>query len=261
MELTENELWLRLAEYNFDDIDVDLPFSKRLARDNNWPQEFANKVIEEYKHFVYLIVISKRPLTPSDQVDQAWHLHMLYSREYWQNFCVKVLKIELHHGPTKGGVSEGEKFRDWYTESLNLYRKTFKYDPPADVWPSVYDRFQDAANFKRLNSKEYVQAKKDTGFSDLKLFLVPWIAIIIGATLFMTLGVYAGIIFILVVIIIGLVYSANTRARNKNSFGGGNGSGSGGFNNDSDDESKSERGSESDGGSGCGGGGCGGCGG
>ena len=32
-----------------------------------------------------------RHIGPSDEVDQAWHLHLVYTRSYWGEFCPNVL--------------------------------------------------------------------------------------------------------------------------------------------------------------------------
>ena len=58
--------------------------------------------------------LRRRKVTPSDEVDQAWHLHLLYSETYLNVFCADTLDYPLHHGPTKGGGSEDRKFQNWY---------------------------------------------------------------------------------------------------------------------------------------------------
>lgn len=50
---------------------VNLTFSQRLARDNCWSLNYAQRVIKEYKKFAFLAVCAGHPVTPSDQVDQA----------------------------------------------------------------------------------------------------------------------------------------------------------------------------------------------
>src|SRR5690349_16152907 len=79
-------------------------FAERLARENAWPREHAARVIREYKRFVCLAVTASQPVTPSDSVDQAWHLHLTYSSQYWDHFCPNVLGRPLHHHPSAGGA-------------------------------------------------------------------------------------------------------------------------------------------------------------
>ena len=102
-------LWRKIEGIDLDEVDADFPFSRRLMRDNNWTLDFTTNAILEYKRFVYLAIVSDKPVTPSDQVDQVWHLHLVYTHHYWGDFST-ILGKNLHHGPTKGGTIEREKF-------------------------------------------------------------------------------------------------------------------------------------------------------
>ena len=88
----------RIEAFEFDEGPAALTFTKRLARENGWNVAFAERVIAEYKRFVYLALVAGHPVTPSDEVDQAWHLHMLYTRSYFDRFCGGVLGRQHAHG-------------------------------------------------------------------------------------------------------------------------------------------------------------------
>jgi hypothetical protein len=102
---------------------------------------FAGRVVGEDKRFVALAMLAGHPVTPSEEIDQAWHLHMVYTRSYWPGLCRNILGRELHHSPTTGGAEENSKFRDWYGKTLESYRRIFGDDPPPDIWPSFRERF------------------------------------------------------------------------------------------------------------------------
>ncbi len=148
------ELYQRIQAFSLDAADAHLPFSTRLARDNGWTIEYANSVINEYKKFIFLAVVADHPVTPSDQVDQVWHLHLLYTHSYWQEFCLKVLQMPLHHGPTQGGSRERRKFDDWYNKTLASYEQFFQQSPPVDIWPPSHIRFGRDIHFVRVNTQE-----------------------------------------------------------------------------------------------------------
>ena len=59
----------------------------RLASENGWSREYAVRVMQEYRRFAFLAVAAGHPVSPSDAVDQAWHLHLVYTRSYWDEFC------------------------------------------------------------------------------------------------------------------------------------------------------------------------------
>lgn len=129
------ELLKRLEACTLDDAAAAFPFSERLARDNHWPLAYTQRVIHEYKRFAFLAVAAGHPVSPSHAVDEAWHLHLLYTQSYWKDFCSEVLRTSLHHQPTKGGTTERDKFEDWYANTLASYRRFFDEEPPCDIWP------------------------------------------------------------------------------------------------------------------------------
>lgn len=154
MELEQAQLYQRLQTFCLDDSNAVFPFSKRLARENRWSVQYAQRVIAEYKKFAFLAVVAGHPVTPSDQVDQVWHLHLLYTYSYWEEFCPKILQTPLHHGPTRGGKSENNKFNDWYSQTLASYTTFFGETPPNDIWPPPHIRFGRDIHFARVNTQQ-----------------------------------------------------------------------------------------------------------
>ena len=150
----QQALWRCIRDHALDKLDTSLPYSRRLARDNHWDEVFADRVIEEYRRFVFLAMVAGHPVTPSDQVDQAWHLHLLYTEDYWGAFTA-LLPRPLHHGPTQGGLAEGEKFSDWYSKTLHSYWRLFGEHPPIDVWPAAVERFGRDTRWVRVNRDDY----------------------------------------------------------------------------------------------------------
>ena len=125
-----------------------------MARENGWSHGRARRVVEEYRRFLFLACSAGHPVTPSDAVDQAWHLHLAYTRSYWEDLCGEVLGRPLHHGPTRGGPAEGAKFRDWYARTLASYEGAFGSPPPSDIWPAPRERFAAAPHFRRVNTRD-----------------------------------------------------------------------------------------------------------
>jgi hypothetical protein len=147
-------LWARITNFAMDDPGSRLPFSLRLARENGWSRHFAIRVVGEYRRFCYLAIRAGHSVSPSDEVDQAWHLHLLYTQVYW-DFCGRVLGRPLHHNPTRGGPDERAKFHDHYAKTLASYRRIFGFDPPPDIWPPVDARFANAGAFRHVDTTAY----------------------------------------------------------------------------------------------------------
>jgi uncharacterized protein (TIGR04222 family) len=152
MNQHQPDLYRQIQDFQLDDPQSKLRFSDRLAREQDWSIGYTRSVIEEYRRFLLLSVVAGHIVTPSDQVDQVWHFHLTYTESYWSDLCVNVLKRPLHHGPTKGGVKEGEKYCELYERTLASYRRVFQQEPPSDIWPPAAVRFGEDLCFQRVNT-------------------------------------------------------------------------------------------------------------
>lgn len=141
MTAAEHPLWIQLRDYRVGPADAALGFEARLARENGWSAAHAAAVMDEYRRFLFLAMTAGHMAVPSEAVDQAWHLHLTYSRDYWDRLCGEVLQAPLHHGPTAGGSEEGDRFFALYAETLASYERLFGEIPPAGIWPSGWQRF------------------------------------------------------------------------------------------------------------------------
>ena len=154
------ELYESIMSFDIDGDDPEFTFARRLARENGWTLVFAERVIDEYKRFVYLCMVSGHPCTPSEHVDQAWHLHLTYTRSYWERMCGEVLPRPLHHNPTRGGQSEGRKFDDWYARTKASYAALIGDAPPEDIWTPHKERFGHDLSWSRVNHADYYVTPK-----------------------------------------------------------------------------------------------------
>jgi hypothetical protein len=149
-----SELWQRLAAYAIGPDTAVLSFPARLARENRWTQDHAERVILEYKRFCYLACTAGHEVTPSDAVDQVWHLHLTYSRDYWERFCPDILGTALHHGPTAGGREERTRYYDQYAATLQSYEVAFGRPAPPDIWRDAGRRFKIDPKGVRINPED-----------------------------------------------------------------------------------------------------------
>ncbi len=155
MNPSQQALYDQLLALAIDEPGVEQTFAQRLARENNWSQPYADRVVVEYKKFLLLSTTSNHVVCPSEQVDQAWHLHLTYTRSYWDDLCRRVLNRPLHHSPTKGGREELTKFVGLYDQTLASYRKIFGQSPPADIWSPAHQRFCSDARHITVNTDRH----------------------------------------------------------------------------------------------------------
>ena len=240
----DSDLWARLRDFSLDDPDAALPFSQRLARENDWSPAFASRVIEEYKRYLYLCARAGHPCTPSDEVDQAWHLHLCYTRSYWDELCGKVLRFPLHHGPTAGGDQEQEKFANWYDRTLVSYQSAFGSPPPGNIWPVTEIRFSSKPRFRRLDLSRHLVLPRPSRAILTAAIVLPVSLLLYGCSTLLAsdTGDFPISMIILGVFLILLVIKLSLLGRGGGGRGGWGGGGCG----------------SSCGGDGCGGGGCGG---
>lgn len=137
----DTALWARITAFAFEPPETRRTFAGRLADETGWSAAHTTRVLIEYRRFLYLACRAGHPVTPSQAVDEAWHLHLMYTRHYWGVLCGEVLGQPLHHGPSLGGSSEAAKFQDWYRRTLDSYARCFGEAPPRDIWPAPEDRF------------------------------------------------------------------------------------------------------------------------
>lgn len=154
MSAAEHPLWIALRDYRVGPAGAALTFEAKLARENGWPADHAAAVMHEYRRFLFLAMTAGHMAVPSEAVDQAWHLHLTYSRDYWDRLCGEVLKAPLHHGPTAGGREEGAQYFTLYAETLASYERLFGAIPPAAIWPSGWQRFHVDPRTRRVALKD-----------------------------------------------------------------------------------------------------------
>ena len=242
-------LWAKLQAFSLDEPNVSFPFSARLARENDWSLDYTQRVIEEYKHFVFLAMTAGHPVTPSVDVDQVWHLHLSYTRSYWEELCGELFGKPLHHGPTKGGKAEDAKFTDWYNRTLTSYEQIFDSRPPQDIWPEAAIRLAPNSRIRQVSDRTHWVIRKPTvgrkgmiALTTLTFFITTGFITstpqsdLLPFFFFCGFVIFGGVIFLIFVYLL-LVFLSNLSSSGSSKKGGGASSG------------------------GDGGGGCGGCGG
>jgi hypothetical protein len=263
----KDELLVRLESFELDEPAAAFPFSARLARENGWSRGFARRVVAEYKRFVWLAMRAGHPVTPSEEVDEAWHLHLCYTRSYWDRMCGEILGKPLHHGPTGGGKKEDEKFASWYAWTLESYRVHFGEEPPADIWPPVTLRFKPATIRKLDAAEHWILPKRSVKRVALGTAAVAMLPVLAGCSSLLAVVELEGLLCFLIVtaIVVSLIIivvkksgkggnGCSSGCGTISSCGGGGSSGCG-------SKGDSDSGSSGCSSSGCGGGGCGGGGG
>lgn len=245
------DLLRAVTTFEIDDGAPALTFARRLALENDWAPGFAERVIVEYKRFVYLAMTAGHPVTPSEAVDEAWHLHLTYTESYWNRLCKDVLPRPLHHNPTRGGADENAKFDDWYSRTLERYRAAFGTEAPADIWPGPEIRFATSLKRRKVEPDWYwiIRKPRPAAYWTGMLLLLAGCASTRWKefTESENFLAYIVVFFVILFVVLCILFEIRERRlrKRKGCNSSGTGCGGGGA-------------SCADGGGGCGGGGCGG---
>jgi uncharacterized protein (TIGR04222 family) len=154
----QHDIYRRIQSYALDDPSQEMGFVWHLMRLTSWSRKCCLRAMEEYKKFVILAAVAGHPVVPSDQVDQVWHLHLLDSQAYWEDFCPNVLGLKLHHRPARGGSQERESMHRLYRATIDRYRQFFG-EPPLDLWPPADLRFGSDLRRQRAPITRYLTAR------------------------------------------------------------------------------------------------------
>lgn len=131
--LDPKRLWAAIQKFSVDKKGAPYPMSARLADEQDWTPEFTALAVEEYKRFIFLAAAAGHPVTPSYVVDEVWHLHLIFTRSYWEELGDIIGRL-IHHDPGTGEKGDGSKFHNQYVRTLESYRKFFGSEPPPEIW-------------------------------------------------------------------------------------------------------------------------------
>jgi hypothetical protein len=108
-------------------LNLDLNLVKqRLVEREHWEEKDAIAAVRRYKNF--LILIAKYPdhlLAPAADMDEIWHNHILFTREYMQA-CEEIFGGYLHHTPAQSSRPEEKQRMEFAQEhTAELYLQEF----------------------------------------------------------------------------------------------------------------------------------------
>lgn len=139
MTHTQQIVWEKLLAFELDRADASYPFSARLAKENNWSMTFTEQAITEYKKFMFLATFADHMVSPSEVIDEVWHLHLIYTQSYWKDLCEGVLGKRIEHIPSSGGREQQAYFEDLRAKTRESYIRFFGEEPPAEIWEEQAD--------------------------------------------------------------------------------------------------------------------------
>lgn len=151
-----SSLWTKIQQFPLDTPGSPLPFSAKLAKENNWSADFTKLAIEEYRRFLYLCATETAVMTPSKVIDTVWHHHLTYTRNYWDGLCRDTIGKPIHHNPSDGCETDDRKYQEAYVNTQVCYSKHFGAAPPSNIWAASQEPTVAKSNFALLPSYKAV---------------------------------------------------------------------------------------------------------
>src|SRR5438067_2420856 len=98
------------------------------AEDYQLAEDIAERHFAELAKFLKMSATSDGSCAPSRQIDKAWHIFLLFTREY-QEFCQGEIGSFVHHAPSE------RKLILQYEKSRRLLRETYG-SIDEELWPA-----------------------------------------------------------------------------------------------------------------------------
>ncbi len=96
-------------------------------------EEFTRGILLEAKRMLLLRVLRDHPVTPSLEIDDAWHEMILFTR-FYQDFCGFLGGGFLHHDPDVETPVEESSGEQLYDLTQRWYEEEFRIKPDQKYW-------------------------------------------------------------------------------------------------------------------------------
>ena len=99
----------------------------------------VSRMEREYRRFITLVAAFPGEKFPiSNAVDELWHAHLLFSRDYEAfSRSVRPEGGMIHHQPTLNDAERDALKPRYFDGTLARYKEVFQEEPPAEFWPSA----------------------------------------------------------------------------------------------------------------------------
>lgn len=92
----------------------------RLMSKEFFPEDKADYLLAAYQRFFSLRFVADSPISPTREIDNIWHLHILDTKEY-EKFCNEVFGKFVHHIPREVAATKPVPKDRTHELALELY--------------------------------------------------------------------------------------------------------------------------------------------
>jgi hypothetical protein len=130
MDYRLDPLWLKLNMMNAQGMQAFAPMMQMMEQQMGQNSEMAQRVIEEYRKFLFLAMRAGPSGDPARPINDVWMMHMQNAQNYWENLAKMITERPVAGGmdaKTMGNVG------DAWAATLNPTRRS---SAPSRRWTS-----------------------------------------------------------------------------------------------------------------------------
>lgn len=106
------------------------PVINQMVKQHSWKKRYSRNVATEYERFM-ILRNKNNNLSPSDDIDEFWHQHILNTSLYTE-YCQEKFSGIVHHDPEDAFNQTKRKTR--LRNTIKEYKKIYGKIPEGDVW-------------------------------------------------------------------------------------------------------------------------------
>lgn len=133
MDYRLDPLWLKLNMMNAEGLQAFAPLMQMMQQQMGANAEMAQRVIEEYRKFLFLAMRAGHQVIPPGIVNDVWMMHLQNAQNYWENLGQMISERPLSQGVD---AKELASMADHWKATLESYERVFGTKPPMDIWGS-----------------------------------------------------------------------------------------------------------------------------
>jgi hypothetical protein len=131
MDYRLDPLWLKLNVMNAEGLQAFAPMMKLVEQQMGMSSEMAQRVIEEYRKFLFLAMRAGHQVIPPGVVNDVWMMHLQNAQNYWENLGKMIADKPMAQGLDAKNFSS---MADAWAATLKSYESIFGTKPPMDIW-------------------------------------------------------------------------------------------------------------------------------
>lgn len=134
MDYRLDPLWLKLNMMNAQGLQAFAPLMDMMQKQMGQNAEMAQRVIEEYRKFLFLAMRAGHQVIPPGPINDVWMMHLQNAQNYWENLGQMI--TERPTAAQGAGTQNFASMADAWKATLESYEKIFGMKPPMDIWGS-----------------------------------------------------------------------------------------------------------------------------